>query len=330
MEEILAMRFGPASRLIKLVILLRSRRAGITLSEVQEELDISRRTAERLKNTVEDLGWHLEQVPTDLPEKHWRLPPAYGNELLNPSDTELAVLNSAVEILKRDNRVADAEILKGLGEKVLALSKSATRRRLEPDLDILMEAEGIATRVGPRPQVSNHTLLKIREAIKSCVHIEIIYQSRKTGNISKHVICPYGLLFGTRHYLIGYSLNPNILDYRLYSLADIHSIELTENYFERRPNFSLKEYLENSFGIFQEEPFDVVWRFSLEASSDAREYLFHDSQEFEEQGDGSLILKFRAGGWREMCWHLFTWGNEVEVVEPTWLKEKYQKMREII
>jgi len=31
--------------------------------------------------------------------------------------------------------------------------------------------------------------------------------------------------------------------------------------------------------------------------------------------DGSLVVKFRAGGRKEMDWHLYTWGDEVEVLE---------------
>jgi len=36
----------------------------------------------------------------------------------------------------------------------------------------------------------------------------------------------------------------------------------------------------------------------------------------EEQPDGSLTVRFRAGGDLEMAWHLYTWGNQVEVLEP--------------
>jgi predicted DNA-binding transcriptional regulator YafY len=53
----------------------------------------------------------------------------------------------------------------------------------------------------------------------------------------------------------------------------------------------------------------------------AREYMFHPSQELEQQKDGSLIVRFRAGGLLEMSWHLHTWGDEVEVLSPPELKD---------
>ena len=52
------------------------------------------------------------------------------------------------------------------------------------------------------------------------------------------------------------------------------------------------------------------------AAPDAAEFLFHPSQVLEALPDGSLIVRFRAGGLLEMSWHLFTWGDEVEIVKP--------------
>ena len=60
----------------------------------------------------------------------------------------------------------------------------------------------------------------------------------------------------------------------------------------------------------------MIWKFDPEAAKDARHFRFHPTQNMEELEDGSLLVRFRAGGKLEMCWHLFTWGEHVEVVEP--------------
>ena len=52
----------------------------------------------------------------------------------------------------------------------------------------------------------------------------------------------------------------------------------------------------------------------------ARAFLFHPGQTFETQADGSLILRMRVGGLLELCWHLFTWRGEIEIVGPERLK----------
>jgi DNA replication protein DnaC len=132
-------------------------------------------------------------------------------------------------------------------------------------------------------------------------------------------------LYGDRHYLVADSLNPKARGFRLFSLANIEKVETTARPFTRRQRFSLQKFAEHSFGVFQEERFDVVWRFSPKAAPDARQFLFHPTQIFEEQPDGSLIVRFRAGGALEMCWHLFTWGGEVEVLSPTRLNKLFQE-----
>jgi predicted DNA-binding transcriptional regulator YafY len=92
--------------------------------------------------------------------------------------------------------------------------------------------------------------------------------------------------------------------------------ELLGKSFTPDPTFSLKSYAERSFGVFQEPPTEVVWKFSPKSAPDARDYLFHPTQTMEQQSDGSLIVRFRAGGAKEMRWHLATWDGEVEVLEP--------------
>ena len=34
-----------------------------------------------------------------------------------------------------------------------------------------------------------------------------------------------------------------------------------------------------------------------------------------------MLVSFRAGGLMEMCWHLYTWGANVEVVAPVALRD---------
>ena len=133
-------------------------------------------------------------------------------------------------------------------------------------------------------------------------------------------MCPYGFLYGNRHYLVAYSMNSKARDYRLFSLSNIEKVEVTDFPFRRHKEFLLRAFAERSFGVFQEKPFDVVWRFSPNAAADAKTFLFHPTQTLEDQPDGSLIVRFRAGGALEMCWHLFTWGDEVEVLAPPHLQ----------
>lgn len=88
---------------------------------------------------------------------------------------------------------------------------------------------------------------------------------------------------------------------------------------------SLKAYSERSFGVYQEDPFKAVWKFDAEVADDVRDHLFHPTQVLEEQPDGSVIVSFEAAGWKEMCWHLFTWDGSVEFWSLP-IKEQYTEL----
>ena len=193
-------------------------------------------------------------------------------------------------------------------------------RRIGPDLEVLAEAEGMALRPGPRQTIAPEVVAGLRHAILACKKVQLHYRARSSGALSRTLVCPYGFLYGNRHYLVAESLNPEARGFRFFSHANIEKVETTARAFTRRRGFSLQKFAERSFGVFQEEPLDVVWRFSPRVASDARQFLFHPTQKFEEEPNGYLLVRFRAGGLLEMAWHLFTWGDEVEVIKPRRLR----------
>ena len=78
-------------------------------------------------------------------------------------------------------------------------------------------------------------------------------------------------------------------------------------------DFDLERYAKRSFGTFQEEPVEVVLRFDAAAARDASTFVFHSDRSVDSNDDGSLTVRFEAGGIDEMCWHLFTWGESVTI-----------------
>ena len=101
---------------------------------------------------------------------------------------------------------------------------------------------------------------------------------------------------------------------------------ITDETFERDPEFDLERYAKRSFGTFQEEPVGVVLRFDPAAARDASTFIFHPDQSTESNDDGSLTVRFEAGGIDEMCWHLFTWGESVAIEEPLRLRRRLAEM----
>ena len=103
----------------------------------------------------------------------------------------------------------------------------------------------------------------------------------------------------------------------MFSLPYIRDVELTNEFFEPDPEFSLEDFSRQAFGVFHEEPFDVAWRFSPRAAPDAREFVFHPDQVTEEQEDGSLIVRFHAGGANFRLWLIASVSSAARNVRST-------------
>ena len=195
--------------------------------------------------------------------------------------------------------------------------------RIVEDIAALLEADGVALRPGPRERIPKHILNTLREAILAGVWIQVDHKARASGLLSRNArIGPLAMLLGEgRQYLVAFS--DFAQEVRLFALTGFERIELTEDVFERPEGFDLQTWMQRSFGIWQEQVYDVVWRFTPVAAPEARLYIFHPTQVMTDEPDGSLTVSFRAGGLREMCWHLFRWGDQVTIVSPNSLKDTY-------
>jgi len=49
---------------------------------------------------------------------------------------------------------------------------------------------------------------------------------------------------------------------------------------------------------------------------------FSRSKQLNLQADGGAIVRFRASGMLELAWHLFSWGNKIEIISPVSLRER--------
>jgi predicted DNA-binding transcriptional regulator YafY len=97
-------------------------------------------------------------------------------------------------------------------------------------------------------------------------------------------------------------------------------VELLDSVSKVPNGFDPTGFADRSFGLFQEPLEDVVLHVAPAVAARATSYRFHPSQAFEAQDDGGLIVRLRAGGMLELCWRLFTWRVEIEILGPETLK----------
>jgi predicted DNA-binding transcriptional regulator YafY len=181
-------------------------------------------------------------------------------------------------------------------------------------------------RPGPRPAIAENLLEILREALLASKTIKIRYKSRITGRSSRPVVEPHGILFGQRHYLVAFPVGSRDSTPRLFALGNISEPTLTGDTFKPRQGFSLAQFAQRAFGIFQEDPEEIIWRFAAHRAADVMEQHFHPTEQKTTLADGSIEVRFTAGGTTEMAWHLFTWGPDVKVIAPDHLRRTYQDM----
>lgn len=314
-------RYGRVEDVIRLIEALASSHNGLTLREMQEQFEPlkERRTIERMRDAIARFYGDALVSSHAGAVKRFRLKRYAGLPMLPCQASELSALDFAIKRLSRDGRVDHADALRGLATKVRGLIDPDRRPRIEADEEMLLQAEGFVLRPGPRVTMKPDIMSVLRSALICSCEVRLDYVRRSDGKRTTPRVRPYGILSGRRHYLVASRAGTSKAV--LFAIPSIVRADLlaTET-FERPPHFSLERFAENAFGVWQEDPVDVVWRFDARAARDAAGFTFHPRQTIETLRDGSIRVRFTAGGLEEMAWHLFTWGDTVTIERPKRLR----------
>jgi predicted DNA-binding transcriptional regulator YafY len=100
----------------------------------------------------------------------------------------------------------------------------------------------------------------------------------------------------------------------------IQSVTLTGERFETPESFDIKEFLQDSFGIFQGAPVAVKIRFAPSVAGYIRERVWHHSQKLLDAEDGALIFTATVAGVEEISHWVMRWGAGAQVLAPPELR----------
>lgn len=310
------MRHEKAGLLLELARSLAASAEGLTLDEMAVAAGTGRRTVERMRDALEQLFPQMEMLPEGT-VKRYRIPGGLDGFFQAPTTGELVELSQAAASLRAGGYVVRAEAVESLDRKVRAALKGKALRRLSPDVDALARAEMSVARAGPRPVDDPAVMAVIREAVMSMCAVRFRYHGGSTPGRLR-TIAPWGVLYERMNYLVGAELGK--AEPRNWRLDRISDIELTGTAACAPEDFSLADYAGRSFGIYQDGVEDVVLKVLPHGAEDARAWRFHADQTLETLPEGAVMVRFRSGGMLELAWHLFTWGDRIEIVGPDRLK----------
>jgi len=120
-------------------------------------------------------------------------------------------------------------------------------------------------------------------------------------------------------YLIGWDETREGL--RTFKVERIRDVTLTTRTFDP-PAGGIEESLRRAWDIIADQPeVDVVLRFAPSVAGRVEEAMWHPTQELQRARDGSLVWRATVSGTIEIRLWILSWGDEVEVLEPTELRD---------
>ena len=312
------MSFSKAQDLIRLAQMAAARRGGVSLEEIVAEFSVSHRTAQRMTQALEETFANVTATDGEDRKRRWRIEgPGLDRLHLRP-ETAIEALEIAGREALAEGRLRHRQALAGLRDGLLARLTNRDAARAETDAEAVLSALVTVTRPGPKVSLDPVILDAVTEALRGPFRLRVRY---KNADAPERILEPHGVLMGHRTYLVARDPAKGDL-IRTFRLDQILSAEVLDESFVMDPDFSMQGFAARSFGVWQypAQYGEVVWRFSPKAAERAAGFRFHPSQVFEAQEDGSLIVRFQASGWLEMAWHLYQWGDAVEVLEPEGLR----------
>jgi predicted DNA-binding transcriptional regulator YafY len=322
------MRMTGPTDVLRLATRLASTAEGLTLNEIAREFDVSRRTAERMRDAVQAVFPQMEETVEGSTKRFRIRPRSLDPFLREPSPDEIAELSLAIRQRQDAGMTAEAQRLMRLRDKLQAAMRPETQARLAPDAEALLMAEHFSFQPGPRPRVPPEVFEAARQALLAQSPLRFGYRTPGDAALKPREVVPYGILRGRHVYLVaapigsGYPDNP-----ALWRLDRMESLTVGNGHAAPPPDFDLRVFATRAFGVFQEPAQPVVLRFSARIADEAAYWVFHPGQTTERLADGALRVSFTAGGLLEMAWHLVTWGDLVRIEAPDALRDK---LREVI
>jgi predicted DNA-binding transcriptional regulator YafY len=312
------MRYANTWKILKLARALASSAEGLTLDDMCRETASGRRTVERMRDTIREVFPQMEEIP-DPPTKRFRIPKGLDGFFQDPTAEEMSDLGIVIGQLRETGATARAASLTELEKKIRSAMRQGRRRAMATDVEALLRAERIAVQAGPRPAEDPVMLMIIRQALLGMRTLRFVYHGGSRPGATRDVV-PFGIIFGGTNYLIG--ADGGTTKPKHWRLDRIENPRILDQPGSPPADFDLAAFANTPFAYFEGPQEDVELRVLPHGMLDLRNYRFHPSQSVEAHPGGGVIVRFRASGMLELAWHLFSWGNKIEIVQPDSLRQQ--------
>ena len=296
------------ARLRQLEELLLLSHNGLSVAELVSQLLVNRRTVYRDIDFLSAQG-----VPLWQHDGRFGLNRTRYLATVRLSYQEAIVLALAGLLLARTLDVRNPHA-------ITALRRLATTLPDIPGASLKRAAERVEAYHHDPIQVA--VLETIAEGWGSGRKVEIAYRSPRSGELRRRVIAPYALEpTASGIYIICY--DDWVGEIRTFKLARLESAQLLDEPYNIPPDFDPDVHLASSWGIMTgDEVNEVLLRFTAAARPFVEERKWHPSQLIRATPDGGCLLQIHVSEPLEMQPWIRSWGAQVEVIAPEWLRER--------
>ena len=305
-------RLKKTERMIKIWFLLLGTPFGYTAKELAGRFDVNERTIYRDLTT---LGTDLN-FPVYDDNKRWKIDKKRFLPPIRFTIPEALNIFIAVRLMLNYSHRYDPNV-DATFTKLSSVLPDPLAEQVRKTMDWMQKL--------PKNERYLGVLATVAEAWVSQQQVKIVYRSLASEKPAERVIEPYYIepaAPGHASYVIGYCHLKKAI--RTFKVERIESAELTHESYIIPPDFDANEFFGSSWGVVVDGEIKIV-RLRIQDKEIMRilsETVWHPSQTFKKQKDGSTIMALMVTDTHEFLSWILGWGEKLEVLDPPEIREE--------
>jgi predicted DNA-binding transcriptional regulator YafY len=302
-----------------------ARPGGATIDDLAEHLEMSRRTAYRMIETLDELKFPLFEDTSSLDgKKHYQLEPAYLKRLPNLSVPGLQLTLSeliALSFLRSSSRLFKGTDVEKNIESAFAKLDAFVPEQMAKQLDKVRTLFTASSRFTKDYRDKEEVITALTDAmfrLRTCL---AEYHSFGDDRVKRFKIDPLRF-FEREGGLYVFVQTTTFGEIRILAVERILKLTISDEHFAVPAAFDPDAILQSSFNLTPDDPVTVKVRFSADQARYVKERKWAAQQTITDQEDGSVILELETSGrWDVKRWVL-AFGADAEVLEPEDLRQE--------
>lgn len=308
------MKSGRIGRIIKILTTLQSAN-GCGVDDLARMFGTSRRTIFRDLKELQAIG-----VPYryDLKAGNYTIDPEF---FLPPLDLNLQEALSLLLLIHKASSQIQLPFRNSAVLAALKIENNLPAKIRQYCSTTLKSISSISHPQAPMNEL-DPTFAKLQKAIAKKNKVSLTYHSLFERCLIDLDLSPYHLLYNHRAwYVLGHSSMHNST--RTFKLNRIKKLETLDKCFVDEGGFDLFDYLGRAWSMIPEgRIYSIKLRFLPKVAQNITEVQWHATQQVEHNADGSATVEFRVDGLGEILWWVLGYGDQVQILTPTALREK--------